>query len=173
MQFKGPCGGFEYAPNTTKHLSLLASGGGATPSIQLVRDVMADPSDQTSVRMIYYADKESEFLYRNELDTYAAKDAKRFGLMYTMKDGLDFDIWQGGDGYIDGEKMESMMPRPNSGESHKILVCGGASMIITVLQYLFEMGYSSEDIFVYGQFGVQQLRSVFGRNAKLSAHRVE
>ena len=134
---------------------------------------MADPSDQTSVRMIYYADKESEFLYRSELDAYAAKDSKRFGLLYTVKDGLEFDDWKGGDGYIDGEKIASMLPPPDTAVSHKVLVCGGPSMIITVLQYMFEMGYSSQDIFVYGQFGVEQLRSVFGRNAKLSAHRVE
>ena len=173
VDFKGPWGGFEYTPNSIKHLSLLASGGGATPCIQLVRDFMADPSDQTAVRMIYYADKEQEFIYKNELDTYAAKDPKRFGLFYTMKDGIDFDNWKGGDGYIDGDMIASMIPPSKQTESHKILVCGGPSMIITVLQNLHQLGYPSEDIFVYGQFGVEQLRSVYGRNAKLSAHRVE
>ena len=87
-----------------------------------------------------------------------------------MKNGVDFDSRKGGDGYIDGDMIASMIPPSKQTESHKILVCGGPSMIITVLQ---QLGYPSEDIFVYGEFGVEQLRSVYGRNTKLSAHRVE
>ena len=46
-------------------------------------------------------------------------------------------------------------------------------MVCSVLQDLFELGYSSETIFVYGQFGVEQVRAIYGRHAKLSSHKPE
>ena len=44
-------------------------------------------------------------------------------------------------------------------------------MIMGVLQGLRELGYSSEKIFVYGQFGVQQIRAVYGKFTELAQQR--
>ena len=67
---QGPCGGFEYRPNTVDHLTLLASGAGVTPCLQLIRSVMADPSDKTQIRLLYYSDTVDDILLREELDRY-------------------------------------------------------------------------------------------------------
>ena len=84
----------------------------------------------------------------------------------------EFENWKGGDGYLNDKMIKAHLP-PASETSHKILVCGGPSMIITVLQYMLEIGYRSEDVFVYGQFGAEQVRSIYGQNAKISTHRVQ
>lgn len=169
MEFRGPCGGFEYEPNSTKHLSLVASGSGATPCIQLVRDIMADPGDQTSISMLYYADTESELMFKSELDDCAARD-KRFHVFYTQSKGAEKETWQGGEGHIDKDMISNHLASPQALE-HKILLCGGPTMIVAVMHILFLMGYSSDQIFVYGPFGAEQVRAVFGRNTKLSSHR--
>ena len=71
------------------------------------------------------------------------------------------------EGYIDSKLLSSALPRPDE-SSHRVLVCGGPSMVMGVLQGLHGMGYSSEKIFVYGQFGVQQIKAVYGKFAKLA-----
>ena len=168
VEFRGPCGGFEYVPNSFKHLSLLASGIGCTPVVQLVREVMRTPSDQTSLSVIYYADKASEMAYRDELKSYSSKDS-RLKLLCTVGEIGENEEWQGGVGYIGSEMLAAHIPPPTE-DSHQIIVCGGPSMVIGVLQSLYELGYSSRNIFVYGQLGAQQVRGIYGRHAELSSH---
>lgn len=171
VEFRGPCGGFEYTANSVKHLSLVASGSGATPCIQLVRDIMADPRDQTSISLLYYAEDEQDLMFKSELDNYAARD-DRFRVFYTVSEGGEEETWQGGEGHIDKVMITDHLPGPQTQE-HKILLCGGPTMIVSVMHVLFQMGFSSERIFVYGQFGAEQVRAVYGRNAKLSSHRLK
>lgn len=171
MEFRGPCGGFEYTPNSIKHLSLLASGSGATPCIQLVRDIVEDPADQTSVSMLYYADDKCDLMFKDELDDYAAHDG-RFRVFYAVSQGAEEESWKGGEGHIDKTMILDHLPGPQTKE-HKILLCGGPTMIVSVMHTLFQLGFSSERIFVYGQFGAEQVRAVYGRNAKLSSHRAK
>ena len=52
------------------HLTLLASGAGVTPCLQLIRSVMADPADKTQIRLLYYSDTVEDILLREELDRY-------------------------------------------------------------------------------------------------------
>lgn len=70
IDFQGPSGGFEYQARKLDHLTLLASGGGITPGMQLVREVMADPRDTTKVTLLYFSENYNEILFREELDSY-------------------------------------------------------------------------------------------------------
>lgn len=135
------------------------------PAVQIVREVTANPGDQTSVSLLLYANRSSDIPYRQELQKYATHD-KRIQVSFTVTE-VDCDDWQGGEGYIDAKLLSSKLPSPEE-TSHRVLVCGGPRMIMGVLRGLQELGYSSEQIFVYGQFGVQQIRAVFGKFARLS-----
>lgn len=146
----------------------MASGSGATPCIQLVRDIMADPGDQTAISMLYHADTGSDLMFKSELDDYATRD-DRFRVFYTLSKGAEEETWQGGEGYIDKDMISNHLAGPQDPE-HKIVLCGGPTMIVSVMHVLSQMGFSSDQIFVYGQFGVEQVRAVYGRNAKLSSH---
>lgn len=132
---------------------------------------MADPGDQTSVSMLYYADSESELLFKSELDDYATRD-DRFHVFYTLSEGAEDQNWQEGEGHINKDMISNHLAGPQALE-HKILLCGGPTMIISVMHVLSQMGFSSEHIFVYGQFGAEQVRAVYGRNAKLSSHNLK
>lgn len=146
----------------------MASGSGATPCVQLVRVIMADPDDQTSISMLYHADKESDLMFKSELDDYDTRDS-RFHVYYAVSEGAENDNWQGAEGHIDKDMISDHLAGPQA-LGHKILLCGGATMIVSVMRSLSLVGYSSEQIFVYGQFGAEQVRAVYGRNAKLSSH---
>ena len=99
------------------------------------------------------------------------KDNSRLNLFYTVGQVESLDTWGGGMGYINSKMLSHRLPPPEV-KSHKILICGGPSMVCSVLQDLFELGYSSKTIFVYGQFGAEQVRAIYGRHAKLSSHKL-
>ena len=70
VDFKGPCGGFEYEANSLDQLILLAAGGGITPGLQLIRSILNNPFDHTKIILIYYSDSYDEILYRKEINNY-------------------------------------------------------------------------------------------------------
>ncbi|CAL4065939.1 unnamed protein product, partial [Meganyctiphanes norvegica] len=74
VDFQGPCGGFEYVPNQLDELTLLASGGGITPAMQIIRCIMNDPRDKTLIKLIYFSENCNEILYKEELDQYAGEE---------------------------------------------------------------------------------------------------
>ena len=168
MDFSGPCGGYEYQSNSTKHLTLLVGGMSCQPAIQIIREIMANPKDHTSVTLVLYAAKPADIPYLPELQKYATQE-KRLKASFTVCE-VDKEDWKGGEGYIDAKLLSSTLPLPNE-SSHRVVVCGGPRMVLGVLQGLRVLGYSSEKIFVYGQFGVQQIRAVYGKHAKLAEHR--
>ena len=71
VDFRGPCGGFEYHEKKLNHLTLLASGGGITPGLQLIRCILSNPDDNTNITLIYFSETYDDILYKNELDNYA------------------------------------------------------------------------------------------------------
>ncbi|KAK3879903.1 hypothetical protein Pcinc_015547 [Petrolisthes cinctipes] len=164
VDFQGPCGGFEYQAGALEHLTLLASGGGITPNMQLVREVMANPNDQTHITLLYFSENCNEILFKEELDKY---EDKRLNIIHTL--GEAPDNWEGEEGFIDTHMIDQYVPKPN-GINHKIVMCGGPQMILSCLYSLHSLGFPSESIFVYGQFGTEQVKTVYGRKVALASH---
>lgn len=79
MSFQGPCGGFEYLPNQLDELTLLASGGGITPGLQIIRSVLHNPEDKTKINLLYFSENYDEILFREELDKYRGKKKRKWG----------------------------------------------------------------------------------------------
>uniref|UniRef100_A0A6A7FXG2 Acyl-CoA dehydrogenase fadE25 n=1 Tax=Hirondellea gigas TaxID=1518452 RepID=A0A6A7FXG2_9CRUS len=169
MEFMGPCGGFEYESNTLDELTLIASGGGITPGLQVIRCIMSDKKDNTEVNLIYYSDNYQDILYREELDEFAAVDG-RLTVVHTLGDAPPH--WTGPEGFIDADIIGRFVTKPN-GRKHKIVLCGGPTMVLSCLYAFKALHFESEQIFTYGQFGTEQIRKVYGRNVKLSGHRCD
>ncbi|XP_018011435.1 probable acyl-CoA dehydrogenase fadE25 [Hyalella azteca] len=163
---RGPCGGFEYTPNSLAEVTLLASGGGITPGLQLIRTVLSCDADTTKLALVYYAATRDEILYRSELESYASTK-KNFRLVLSL--GEASEGWTGEEGFIDQRKLDRHVPK-NTSRTHKILVCGGPQMSISCCHGLRLLGFRSTQIFVFGQFGDELIRKVYGRNALLSTH---
>ena len=47
---------------------------------------MKNPDDKTRVSLLYYAETEAEFLFKDKLDTYGSQD-ERQSVFYSIKDG--------------------------------------------------------------------------------------
>ncbi|XP_064116416.1 uncharacterized protein LOC135222153 isoform X2 [Macrobrachium nipponense] len=163
---QGPCGGFEYDPNKLDQLTLVASGGGITPGLQLIRSIIKDPKDKTKIKLLYHSETLDDVLFKKELDHFAAQD-ERLQIVYTL--GSAPEDWEAEEGFIDTQMIDKHVPKPN-GLKQKIVMCGGPTMVISCLHSLKSLRFPSQDIFVYGPFGTELVRSVFGRNTKLSGH---
>ncbi|XP_076043887.1 uncharacterized protein LOC143026975 [Oratosquilla oratoria] len=170
IEFQGPCGGFEYEASKVDELTILASGGGITPGLQLIRCIMNNPEDTTKIVLIYFSENSDEILYRSELDKYSQEACERFRMVYTLGDPPE--DWAGEEGYIDTSMISRHVSKPN-GLTNKVLLCGGPSMILSCLYSLRSLGFPSDCVYVYGQLGVEQVKAVFGRNIKLSSHRCD
>ncbi|XP_066960938.1 uncharacterized protein [Macrobrachium rosenbergii] len=166
VMVQGPCGGFEYEPNKLDQLTLLASGGGITPGLQLIRSIMKDPKDKTKIKLLYHSETLEDLLFKKELDQFAAQD-DRLKIVYTL--GSAPEDWEAEEGYIETQMIDKHVTKPN-GLKHKIVICGGPTMVISCLHSLKSLRFPSEYIFIYGPFGTELVRSVYGRNAKLSGH---
>ncbi|XP_042888990.1 uncharacterized protein LOC122264255 isoform X2 [Penaeus japonicus] len=169
VEFQGPCGGFEYEANQLDEVTLLASGGGITPGMQLIRAVMHNPDDKTKIKLLYFSENYDEILYRDELDGYAAKDS-RLQIVHTL--GESPEDWEGEEGFIDTQMIDKHVSKPD-GKRRKIIMCGGPTMVLSCLYSLRVLGFPSCAIFIYGQFGTEQIRKVYGRNVQLSGHRCD
>ncbi|XP_037781567.1 NADH-cytochrome b5 reductase 1-like [Penaeus monodon] len=157
-KFPGPCGGFEYEANQLDEVTLLAWRR-HHPGMQLIRAVMHNPDDRTKIKLLYFSENYDEILYREELDDYAAKDS-RLEMVHTL--GESPEDWDGEEGFIDTQMIDK-----------HIIMCGGPTMTISCLHSLRSLGFPSDAIFIYGQFGTEHVRKVYGRNVQLSGHRCD
>ena len=73
VEFRGPCGGFEYHPNTLDQITLLVAGAGITPALQISRSIMHNAKDNTKVTLLYYSETVDEILYREEFEKFSSK----------------------------------------------------------------------------------------------------
>ena len=136
---KGPTGRFEYlgkgsfrmktgkdayADRSVKHFGMIAGGTGITPMLQIIRHILKDPQDPTTVHLLFANQTEDDILLRPELE-HCAKD-KRFTLWYTV-DRPPATGWTYSVGFVDAPMVEQHMPAPNA--ETVILMCGPLPMI--------------------------------------------
>lgn len=167
VEFQGPCGGFEYTANVLDEITLLVGGAGVTPALQLARCLAHDPADNTRLTLLYYSDTLQDILYHSELKDLTDMAGGKIQVIHTL--GEAPEGWKGEDGFIDLDKINRFVTKPN-GMKHKVVICGGPTMSIACLFSLQQLGFPPQAIYIYGQFGVEQVKAVYGRTAELSGH---
>ena len=156
---KGPTGRFEYlgrgkfrvktgkdtfADRCVKHFGMIAGGTGITPMLQIIRHILKDPSDVTTVHLLFANQTEEDILLRNELEE-CAKDA-RFKLWYTLD--RPGSSWKYSSGFVDYPMVEQHMPVP--GDETVILMCGPLPMInFACKPNLEKRGFREEQMFAF------------------------
>lgn len=162
VNFRGPCGGFEYEPNTLDHVICICSGIGVTPGIQIVRAVAKNKSDKTNITLLFQAMDRENLLFKSELDVLSSDP--RLKVIYTVQD--PDGEWTGPTGVMGAAFLKEHLKV--STEKCKVVICGGTAMVTSCLDGLFRLKYRSDQIFIYGPFGAELVRAVYGRGARLS-----
>lgn len=100
IAFRGPTGKLQYIGNgqfsikklrkepptfvQTDIINMIAGGTGITPMLQLTREILKQPNDQSKLALLFANQTESDILLRNELESLAEKYPDRFKLWYTV-----------------------------------------------------------------------------------------
>ncbi|KAJ3109353.1 NADH-cytochrome b5 reductase, partial [Physocladia obscura] len=157
LALKGPIPKYPYVKNKDGHIALVAGGTGIAPMLQVVQRVLADPSDKTTLSLLFANISEQDIILRDYLDGLAKKHADRFSVFYTLDKPPAG--WKGFTGFVDAEKLSHVLPKPGQG---KVFVCGPPGMVASLsgpkakdfsqgelTGLLAKLGYSKDDVFKF------------------------
>ncbi|GAM86335.1 hypothetical protein ANO11243_043490 [Dothideomycetidae sp. 11243] len=123
---------FDYKPGQYSNLTIVAGGAGITPFVQVIRTVMNNPSDKTSISLVYSNSTEEDTLLKSEFDDLASSQPDRFKVSYVATkvaspgDGTFYK------GHITRQIIEQALPAKSAWNSTKVLVCGPPPMLAAV-----------------------------------------
>ncbi|KAJ3414144.1 hypothetical protein HDV05_007006 [Chytridiales sp. JEL 0842] len=157
LPIRGPLKTFDYQPNMVKHLGMIAGGTGITPMYQLLKQILRDPNDSTSVSLVLGSQTDNDILLKQELDLLAKANPSRLKVKYVVQQA-DAKKWPGEIGLISDKSLKNFIPSPDS--DSLILVCGPERMINYLAgprpsEYeqgplagvLAKMGYKGQNVF--------------------------
>jgi cytochrome-b5 reductase len=119
----------DYKPVSVKKVNMIAGGSGITPMLQIIKAILKDTSDLTTISLLFANRSEEDILCREELEQIRDKFPHRFKLWFTLdtpptKEGGG---WKYGSGFISEEMLKSAL-FPASGDT-LTLICGPPPMI--------------------------------------------
>ncbi|XP_036415298.1 NADH-cytochrome b5 reductase 3 isoform X1 [Colossoma macropomum] len=136
------------APEIKKATSvgLIAGGTGITPMLQLIRDIMKNPSDTTRCSLLFANQTEKDILLRDELEEIQARHPNKFKLWFTV-DRAPAD-WEYSEGFINADMIQEHLPPPS--DDCIVLMCGPPPMIqFACKPNLDKLGYRQGQLFAY------------------------
>jgi len=159
--FKGPWQKFKYSPNSYRSIGMVAGGTGITPMLQVAREILENPNDNTEVSLIFANVSENDIMLRDTLDALQFR-YPRFKVHYVVDKAKSSD-WNGGVGYVNIDMVKRYLPSPST--KSFILVCGPSGMVKHIsgpkekvgkkwtqgkVGGLFEkIGYSQDEVFKF------------------------
>lgn len=162
VDFRGPGGLLEYKGNgqfavqadkkaepevkEATTLGLIAGGTGITPMLQLIRDILKNPSDKTTCSLLFANQTEKDILLRDELEEIQARYPEKFKLWFTV-DRAPAD-WEYSEGFISASMIQEHLPPPS--DDCMVLMCGPPPMIqFACNPNLDKLGYRQSQRFAY------------------------
>jgi cytochrome-b5 reductase len=117
---------------------MIAGGTGITPMVQIIRAALRNPSDKTTLSLIYANVNWDDILLKKELDDLVATHPARFRLFYVLNNPPSG--WTGGVGFVTKDHIKEHLPNPTDTNS-KLLMCGPPPMIAAMKKNLDELKY--------------------------------
>ena len=137
---------------------MLCCGTGIAPMIQVIRAIVEREDEETFLHLVHGCRTQDNILLKTELDhlssywnftvLYALSRTTRSNLVINpgsikYADKVHF-------GRIDAKLVEREMPCPQAGSGRSIvLICGTQSFDDDMIQYLMQLGYTSDMYFKY------------------------
>lgn len=111
-----------------KQLACVAGGTGITPIWQVLRAVLDNKDDPTTIHLVYAARSPSDLLLRPEMDALAEKHADRFKVWYCVDvlDGFE-GTWAYSIGHVTDAILGEHWPKP--APDVPVLFCGPPPML--------------------------------------------
>lgn len=127
LEMKGPFPKIAYKKNMVKKIGMVAGGTGITPMLQVIREALSDPEDQTEISLIFANVSEKDILCRDELEALQYLHPS-FKVFYTLDKPPS--KWKGGEGFVSEEMVREHLP--SAKDDCLILVCGPKGLMDSV-----------------------------------------
>lgn len=121
-------GGGPLQTNRWTHMGLVACGTGIAPFIQIIRQLLEDPSDTTEISLVFANRTEEDILLHVQLESWTWLHGKRFRCFNILSQPSP--RWPGAVGRVDTAALKEHLPQP--GPSTMLLVCGTDGFVETV-----------------------------------------
>ncbi|KAJ3561966.1 hypothetical protein NP233_g9866 [Leucocoprinus birnbaumii] len=138
IRVKGPKGNFVYTPGMVDHFSMIAGGTGITPMVQIIRAILRNPEDKTTITLIYANVNQEDILLRDDLEELASKHGEQFKVYYVLNNPPP--NWKGGVGFVTKDHIKEHLQNPNTTNS-KMLLCGPPPMIAAMKKNFEELTF--------------------------------
>lgn len=124
LEVLGPFLNFKYRENMKKRIGMIVGGTGLTPCLQLIREILSNPNDDTEVSLVFANKEKRDILLHDELNA----------LMYLYPNfKVHFVLeraprkWGGSTGIVSNEIVKNYIPQPSN--DTMVLVCGPEGMV--------------------------------------------
>jgi len=136
----------DYTPKSAKQVNMIAGGSGITPMLQIIKAILKDTSDLTTMALLFANKTADDILCKEELENIRDKFPHRLKLWFTLDSPPAG--WKYGSGFITADMMKASLFPPSN--DVLTLVCGPPPM----LEYacnpnLDKLGYELDRRHVY------------------------
>lgn len=161
IDVRGPSGHYTYKGNglfeveesrkekkimRCKKIGMIAGGTGITPMLQVVKDILKNPSDKTQVFLLFANQTEEDILLREELEEMAKLNSDRFHVWFTLD--RPREDWEYSTGFVDEEMITKHLPKAN--DHSVVLMCGPPLMIkFACIPNLEKLGFKADQYFSF------------------------
>ena len=131
IQVKGPFTKLQYKANSHKHIGMIAGGTGITPMLQIIKEIVRNPSDKTNVHLIFQNRSEKDLsVIQAEIDDIVS-NFSNIHVTYILSQPSE--KWDGFRGHLGAALIEQTIPKPAKGADEPLVyVCGPQSMVDSV-----------------------------------------
>jgi ferredoxin-NADP reductase len=142
VQLEGPFGSLTLHSNRSRPAVFIAGGIGITPFISIIRQALHEGLPQV-MNLLYSNRTPADAAFLKELDGLAHDHRGTLSVMSTMTDPLPRNGWAGAHGFIDADKVRSIIVRPSAPVFY---VAGPPAMVAAMRELLTRMGIQDDDI---------------------------
>ena len=156
VEMKGPFKKIDIQANQYERITFVVGGTGITPAYQILKKLLADPSDKTKIKLIYANKTEADVILAQELVALQKEFPHRLDIHFVITRPVLPNLTRE---YITKELLQKELP-PATLASQKVFVCGTLPFYAAIsgtkapdfsqgelTGYLQELGYSSEQVF--------------------------
>uniref|UniRef100_A0A0B7A1U7 NADH-cytochrome b5 reductase n=1 Tax=Arion vulgaris TaxID=1028688 RepID=A0A0B7A1U7_9EUPU len=151
LEARGPAGHLSYVRNKFRRILMICAGTGIAPMCQIISSVLADPAEETYLRLVYGCHTYQHIVAQEEIDEW--KKFWNFSCLYVLSQEPDVPSYRYkiGDDIYRGRIKKNIIHRELDGRTDGtfVLVCGTWSFDADVVSYLKELGVPETNVHRY------------------------
>lgn len=156
LEVAGPRGSFEYIGfgkcsirnqiKQVKSIGMVAGGTGITPMLQVIKAILRNPADTTTISLIFANVTEEDILLREELEMLQEAHAN-FKLFLTLD--RPNSAWTQGKGFVSAEMMKEHLPSWSASNPSLFLFCGPPAMMKFLQNNAMSLEIPKENVYTF------------------------